>query len=249
MSAEAPKTLSPDAVEAIRRSRRTPRLWQYDYLHLRYLRDDLRRVLHDLDPPPQRVLDVFCGTRPYDDLLPVVKEHVAFDVPGNPYGAADVVSDEFLPFADGSFDLVTCIQAFYYLDDPDEGVRELRRVLRPGGVAVVSVPLVWGYERGHLEHRFSEPVLRRLFHGWDTTVIENGGWTASWVAVSTSIARLLQRAAPRRARGLARPLFAVAYAGLNLAGVALGRMERAQRQPAVALPANLLVVATKPLDE
>ena len=55
---------------------------------------------------------------------------VGLDVEGNPYGVADVVSDALLPFADESFDLVTCIQAFQYIPGPEHAVSEFQRVLR-----------------------------------------------------------------------------------------------------------------------
>lgn len=248
MSDEAPKRLPPHVVEEIRRSRRFPRLTQYDYLHLRYLRDDLRTVLRGLEPPPRRVLDVFCGTRPYEDFLPSTAECIGFDVEGNPYGTADVVSDEFLPFPDDSFDLVTCIQAFYYLTDPVHGAQEIRRVVRPGGVAVITVPFVWGYERAHLEHRFSEPALAHLFRDWEVDIVENGGWTASWVTVTASIVRMVEQQAPRRLRirDLVRPLFAAVYVGLNVLGILLGKLERKRPGGPVALPTNLLMLARKP---
>jgi len=51
-----------------------------------------------------------------------------------------------LPFADESFDLLFCLEMFNYVARPDRltVVKELRRVLRPGGRAVVSVPIEVG---------------------------------------------------------------------------------------------------------
>lgn len=43
-----------------------------------------------------------------------------------------------LPFAVGSFDAAMAIGVLAYLDDPLRGLGEIRRVLRPGGVAIVQ---------------------------------------------------------------------------------------------------------------
>jgi demethylmenaquinone methyltransferase/2-methoxy-6-polyprenyl-1,4-benzoquinol methylase len=40
---------------------------------------------------------------------------------------------EALPFADGTFDAVTFTYLLRYVDDPEETMRELARVIRPGG--------------------------------------------------------------------------------------------------------------------
>jgi SAM-dependent methyltransferase len=47
---------------------------------------------------------------------------------------------EFLPFADASFDVVTCLGMFESLPDYIPAMREIARVLRPGGLLVLSVP-------------------------------------------------------------------------------------------------------------
>jgi ubiquinone/menaquinone biosynthesis C-methylase UbiE len=44
-----------------------------------------------------------------------------------------------LPFADGTFDVALCQQGLPFIADRDAAAAELRRVLRPGGVAAVSV--------------------------------------------------------------------------------------------------------------
>src|SRR5918911_1517556 len=185
----------------MRRTRRHPRPTQFDYLHVRRLVDDLAAALARIADGAEDVLDLFCGTRPYDDLLPPSARITGFDIPGNPYGVADVVSADFLPFPDESFDLVMCIEGFHYVPDPKQGVAEIRRVLRPGGHALISVPLVWEYDRTILEHRFTGPSLMHLFDGWgEVSVIENGGRAVSWATLSALIVSMAEWHVPERLR-------------------------------------------------
>lgn len=51
---------------------------------------------------------------------------------------AEVCDAEHLPFGDTSFDTVICGEAIYYLDHPELFIEEARRVLRPGGVLLLT---------------------------------------------------------------------------------------------------------------
>jgi SAM-dependent methyltransferase len=45
---------------------------------------------------------------------------------------------ENLPFSDNSFDIVTCLEALEFMAQPEAVLKELVRVLRPGGLLLVS---------------------------------------------------------------------------------------------------------------
>jgi SAM-dependent methyltransferase len=228
----------------MRRTRRHPRPTQFDYLHLRRLVDDLAAALARVAGGAEDVLDLFCGTRPYDDLLPSSARITGLDIPGNPYGVADVVSGEFLPFPDRSFDLVMCVEGFHYVVDPQAGVAEIGRVLRDGGHALISVPLVWEYDRTVLEHRYTGPSLERLFAGWDeVTLVENGGRAVAWATLTGQLVSMAEHHVPRRAL---HPAFAGLYLALNGIGFALDRAERRLARSTLTLPMNLLVTAKRP---
>ena len=52
-----------------------------------------------------------------------------------------------LPFEDGSFDVVVCIEVLEHLFAPLDAVWEMARVLRPGGLLIVTVPNVAYWRR------------------------------------------------------------------------------------------------------
>ena len=63
---------------------------------------------------------------------------------------------ERLPFADGAFDAVTALGVLEFTEDVSVALRELARVLRPGG------------DRGRQLAELREPVRRLAASGWST---------------------------------------------------------------------------------
>jgi SAM-dependent methyltransferase len=240
--------LADHELREIRRTRRHPRLTQFDYLHRRRLVDDLQEALGSVPHPVSDVLDVYCGTRPYDDLLPSGARSLGMDIDDH-YGPVDVITSEFLPFEDESFDLVMCIEAFYYVPDPEHGAAEIRRVLRPGGTAVVAVPLIWEYNRTILEHRFTGPELEELFSGWEAVkIVENGGRGVSWSLFTGRLINRLEFRLPSAVRRWTKPLFRLAYVAVNGVGFVIEATERRYAQGELILPPNLLLTARRPAE-
>ena len=239
--------VSPEAVLALRESRRHPRPTQFDYLYLRRMVDSLAAALGRVAGPVSDALDVYCGTRPYEDLVPASARYVAMDRTDY-YGVADVVSEEFLPFDDESFDLVLCTEAFYYVPDPAHGVREIQRVLRPGATVVMTLPLVWEYNRTILVHRYTGPELAALFEGWDDVrVVENGSRAVSWATLTGRIVRIAEERVPSPFGLVARPAFALAYVAINATGALLNLLETGGSRSDYTLPMGLLVSARRPI--
>ena len=175
--------------------------------------------------------------------------YVGLDVDDR-YGAPDVTTTEFLPFDDASFDLALCIEGFHYVRDPDQAVGELLRVLRPGGTAILTVPLMWEYDRAGFESRYTGHDLRTLFAGWgDVEIVENGGRGVTWATVTGDWVDLLEQGLVRRvpATRLLAPFFAAGYLTINVLGAQIERAERRFARTTFALPMNLLVRARRPV--
>ena len=91
-------------------------------------------------------------------------------------GVAEVVDGDLarLPFADDEFDLATALDVLEHLDDDRGALAELRRVVRPGGALVVTVPAhprLWSRhdELNHHRRRYTRGSLRAAAGagGWD----------------------------------------------------------------------------------
>jgi SAM-dependent methyltransferase len=163
------------------------------HLHFRPLWRGLSRALAELNG---RVLDIGCGMQPYRELLgPGVTEYVGVDREG-PLSRPTVVADaDKLPFESASFDGAMSTQVFEHLRDPEQGLREVARVLRPGGKLVLTVPGVWPtHEAPHDYWRFTRHGLERslIAAGFRDVRLEALG--GLWSTVGQMINLELQRA-------------------------------------------------------
>lgn len=110
-------------------------------IHDRELRRFAERYAHG------RILDIGCGSKPYEEMLgPLVTEHVGVDHAETLHDTSriDLLGSAYdIPAEDASFDSALCTAVLEHLEEPEQAIRECHRVLRPGGVAIYSIPFIW----------------------------------------------------------------------------------------------------------
>ncbi len=209
----------------------TSHFW-YRGLHARVLRAVERSVRGDRAP---RVLDAGCGT---GGLL----ARIATRFPGARGFGADFADRalvlarsrstprlvragvESLPFADGSFDVVTSLDVLYHraVQDDLHAVREFARVLRPGGALILNLPahpsLAGSHDRMiHGARRYRRSDVARLARAAGLEIARLS-WFNSFLFPPIALLRLVRRNAPAESDvgDVPRPLNAALAALLAL---------------------------------
>ena len=194
-----------------------------------------------------RMLDIGCGGKPYKRLLaPHVNEHIGLDHAGTLHDSAEVnllgtACD--IPAGDNTFDCALCTAVLEHLEEPEAAIRECRRVLIPGGVAVYTVPFIWHlHEEPRDFFRYTKHGLRYLFEKSGFEIAELSALSGFWV----TFGQLLVYNLYRFNRGPLRWFKIVPACGLVLQGLAwaLDRIDRTEQWTWM-----YLVVARKPKQE
>jgi len=165
-----------------------------------------------------RWLDLGCGTQPYGRYYrPVAQEVVAAD-----YEARSAISVRLsamaLPFRDATFDAVLFSEVMEHLEQPEDALREIARVMRSGGHLLLTVPFNYmQHEAPHDHVRYTQFGLLALLdrHGFRVRrFYQRGSMLTLMVALMEMLVRLAGNALGRVPvlGALMRPLNAVALA-------------------------------------
>jgi len=203
----------------IARERLYPSLTSPSYLVQRRRRLILSEWIARIPAGLLTVLDVGGRYQPYRSLLEGrISRYVALDVLRTKL--VDVVgSGEELPFQSESFDVVLATAVFDYFPEPRRAAREIHRVLKPGGILMVSAPAVCPRSNDGELWRYLPGGLRFVLGSFEKVEI---------VAEVTSVGGLFRIVAASldimaRYQWLRRLLRYTAIPLLNLAGLALDR--------------------------
>jgi ubiquinone/menaquinone biosynthesis C-methylase UbiE len=189
------------------------------------LQIQLDRRLPAASPGP-RLLDLGCGTGHY---LRWARER-GYQVAGtdgseamlaearrlNPAADLRLAPAEALPFPDASFDAVLCIEVLRYLPRIDPCLREMSRVLRPGGLCLATGSPLLNLNSFPLLNRLGEHVpalrtvrLRQFFRtswGLERAFRRAGFERASAHGVYFGLGNWIERIRPRSLPGFLRAL-------------------------------------------
>lgn len=137
----------------------------------------LESIVQNLKSKTQtpKILDVGCGTGANLEMLAGFGEAEGVDVSDDALEFCKAKNlkahkglAEELPFADGSFDIVTALDVVEHLDDDVAGLKEMHRILKKGGKTLIFVPAfmwLWGVQDDVSNHRIrytKKQIVERL---------------------------------------------------------------------------------------
>lgn len=129
-----------------------------------------------------KILDYGCGSRPYEAFFDAT-EYVGVDLEASGHPSdrkkADIFFDgTYLPFAENEFDGVIASEVFEHVFNLQVCLKEIHRVLKPGGRLLITCPFVWQlHEEPYDFARYTPYALTMILEraGFKILIIEQKG--------------------------------------------------------------------------
>ena len=189
-----------------------------------------------------RLLDIGCGSKPWRGLFAAhVDEHIGIDfVPSerNP-DAVDIIAGAYdIPLPDENADTLLLTSVLEHLEEPERGIAEAYRLLKPGGHVILTAPFIWWIHEAPRDFfRYSPFGLRHLLEEAGFEVVEVQPLAGAWTTFSLELSYALRR----YRKGLASP---VVGGVMRAAQWAAGRWDKVDFQPRFSW--SHLAVARRP---
>ncbi len=160
-------------------------------MDLYYMRSSIKKSIDEkLNIFKGTLLDLGCGEMPYKQYIlsnSKVEKYIGLDIENPTYqqnGKPDMFWDgRKIPLDDNTVDTVMATELFEHLPDIESVLKEINRVLKPGGLLFFTVPFLWPlHDAPHDEYRYTPFSLERHLKAADFTDISInalGGWNAS----------------------------------------------------------------------
>ena len=209
------------------------------------------------DLPRVRVLDAGCGPGGNGAWLAahgrvigadLSRDGLAFVRERRPETAPVCATLERLPFADAAFDVVAAITVMYCVDDDRAAIRELGRVVAPGGAVLLMEPAFGWLTRAHdktvhARRRYTRPELMERARDAGL-VVRRATYAYSFLVPPAALLALAERVRPHATPDAGSD---VERRTLDPVFARLGRVERGWlRRNDVPFGSTVAVLAQRP---
>jgi ubiquinone/menaquinone biosynthesis C-methylase UbiE len=147
-----------------------------------------------------KLLDVGCGWRPYEKtFFAAAEKYVGLDYLSDRSKPDIIGSAQAIPLPDNSFDTVASTEVLEHVPDPLKAMREMCRVLKPGGYLILTAPMYW--PRHEVPYDYYRHTYDGLLHlvkesGLELTKIFNRGRSYAFLG------QVLQQIHPVKAKSV-----------------------------------------------
>ncbi len=138
-----------------------------------------------------KMLDFGCGLKPYKKLFINIDEYIGLDIENEGHSHIkediDVFYDgKIIPFQNNYFDSLFCSEVFEHVVNLDEIILEIKRVLKPNALCLITMPFIWD------EHEIPNDYNRFTSYGIKEFLKKNGFEIIQFTKTSNFLAVVFQ---------------------------------------------------------
>jgi SAM-dependent methyltransferase len=132
------------------------------------------------------ILNLGCGDKRYNEIFEVKNKIISMDVHVSGHDIKNKLADIFydgktFPFEDSYFDVIFSTEVIEHVEDLDSYCKESYRVLKPGGLLIISTPFFWG------EHEIPFDFRRLTSFGIKKLFVSYGYKVKSFLKLVTGV--------------------------------------------------------------